>query len=188
MPKVTVPKENRRLIEAKDVALMLEKAPTIRDKAIITLYYIFGVRREEPLTMTKDDIWMDKDWLYLKVKREKVPKRMVLPRVDTLKVSLGTPFLQNLIAHWESVGEGKPLFAYHSNPKTSSHHIYMMIKRCNPNVWIHLFRHTRAEKFRALGYSDAELMSWFGWLDPRTPSHYVHPAIKTIEEMGRRIE
>jgi integrase len=188
MPKVTVPKEDRRLIEAVDVQRMMDAAPNGRDRAIIALYYIFGVRRDEPLEMRKEDIWMDERWLYLKVKREKVPKRMVMPRIDTLKVSKETPFLCHLILHWAEIKPGELLFAYHSNPKTASHHVYMMIKKLNPNVWIHLFRHTRAERFRALGYSDAELMSWFGWTDPRTPAHYVHPSTKTIEDMGRSIE
>lgn len=187
MPKVTVPEENRRLIEASDVARMIEIAPSMRDKALIALYYIFGVRRNEPLEMRKESIWLDSDWFYLKVKREKVPKRMVLPRVDTLKVSKSTPFLQHIMAHWSSLKEGDMLFDYHSNPRTASHNIYVMIKKLNPNIWIHLFRHTRAEKFRAAGYSDAELMSWFGWTDPRTPAHYTHPSTKTIEDMGSGI-
>ena len=187
MPKVTVPKELRRLIEASDVAQMIEKAPTMRDRALIALYYIFGVRRDEPLEMRKESIWMDSDWLYLKVKREKVPKKVVMPRVDTLKIPKCTPFIQHIVAHWASLNEGDLMFNYHSNPRTASHAIYMMIKRLNPNVWIHLFRHTRAEKFRAAGYSDAELMAWFGWMDPRTASHYTHPSTKTIEDMGRSI-
>lgn len=188
MPLIKVPKENRRLIDAVDMTQLIEKAPTLRDKAIITLYYIFGVRREEPLDMRKEDIWMDEEWFYLKVKREKVPKRMVLPRVDTLKVKMNTPFLQYLIAHWHSINDGNLLFSYHPNPKTTSHKIYLMIKKLNPNIWIHLFRHTRAEKFRSLGYSNVELMAWFGWTDPRTPARYSHPAIKTIEDMGSKIE
>ena len=122
------------------------------------------------------------------MKREKIPKKMVLPRVDTLKVLRNTRFLQYLIAYWSSLNDGDKLFEYHPNPKTSSCYIYNMIKKLNPDIWIHLFRHTRAEKFRSQGFSDAELMAWFGWTDARTPSNYTHPSTKTIEDMGSVIE
>jgi len=187
MPKIKVPKEKRHLYTVKDVAQMIEKAPTLRDKSLIALYYIFGLRRNEPYYINKEDIWMDHKWFYLRTKREKLPKKMVLPRVDVLKVSIDTVFLEYIIEQWKSVKEGRVWF-YHSNPDTFAHKVYLMVKKTNQNGWIHLFRHTRAERFREQGYSDVELMAWFGWTDARTPSRYVHPARKTIEEMGSKIE
>jgi len=187
MPKIAVPKENRHVYTASDITNMVEKAPTKRDKALIALYYIFGTRRNEPFFMHKDDMWIEGEWFYLKVKREKVPRKMVLPRVDTLKVKLGTPFLGFIIDYLKD-NETEFPFLYHPNHETSAHKVYLMVKVTNPNAWIHLFRHTRAERFREAGYSDAELMAWFGWTDARTPSRYVHPARKTIEDMGGCIE
>ena len=187
MPKTTVPKELREILEPETVAAMIEKAPRPMDKALIAVYYIFGVRRNEPLNMRKDNLWMDSSWLYFRVKREKVPKGKVLPRIDTLKVSLDTPFLHYLVGYWATL-EGDIMFNYHPNPRTASCYAYNMIKKADNNVWTHLFRHTRAERFRAAGFSDAELMAWFGWTDARTPSNYTHPSTKTIEDMGSAIE
>ena len=187
MPLIKVPKEERHLYTPDEVALMIEKAPSLRDKSLIALYYIFGFRRNEPYYIEKQDIWLDDEWFYVRVKREKIPKKMVLPRVDTLKVRKETRFVDLMIEQWNTIQEGKVWF-YHSNPNTFAHKVYLMVKATNSNGWIHLFRHTRAERFRELGYSDSELMAWFGWVDARTPSHYVHPSRKTIEDMGSRIE
>lgn len=188
MPLIKVPKENRQLYTADDVALMIEKAPTLRDKSLIALYYIFGMRRNEPYFIFKEDVWVDDEWLFIRVKREKIPKKTVLPRVDTLKVSKKTRFVDLIIEHWKVIEPFYKVWFYHNNPGTFAHKVYLMVKATNINGWIHLFRHTRAERFREQGYSDSELMAWFGWLDARTPSHYVHPSRKTIEEMGSKIE
>ena len=188
MPRIAVPKELRHLYTPDEVAQMIENAPTLKDKSLIAFYYIFGVREKEPFFVRKEDIWMDNEFFYVKVKREKIPEGMVLPRIDTLKVKLSTIFLNYIIEHLNEVKDGEYIWFYANNFETSRHKVYLMIKKLNPEGWIHLFRHTRAERFREKGYSDAELMAWFGWINPNTPRKYTHPSNKTIEEMGNEIE
>ena len=189
MPIIKIPFEERHLITPNEVDQMIKTAPELKDKAIIALYYIFGVRRNEPLSIIKEDIWIDDKWFYIKIKREKMKKGSVLPRIDTLKVTKDTKFLSYIIELWSGLNDGDFLFSYHPNPATASLKIYHMIRKINPKIWIHLFRHTRNDYFRRKGYTREQRMAWFGWSDPRTPDKsYSHPAEKDIEEMGSKIE
>lgn len=189
MPNIKVPIEERHLYTPDEVAQMIEKAPTLKDKSLIAFYYIFGVREKEPFYIKREDIWVDDEWFYVKVKREKVPKGVILPKIDTLQVKLDTIFLDYIIEQFNNTKEGEFVWFYHSNLETARIYVWKMIKKTNPNAWIHLFRHTRNDYFRRKGKTREQRMAWFGWTDVRTPDkHYSHPDERDIKEMGSEIE
>jgi len=169
MPKIKVPMEKRRLYTPFRVAQMIQNAPSLKDKSIIALYYIFGVREKEPLFMTKEDIWFDDEWLYVRVRREKPSKKRVLPQIDVLKVNINTRFVEYILRYWRGAKDGERIWFYAENLETARNYVWKMIKELDPDGWVQLFRHSRKAYFRKKGYSDKHLMAWFGWDDPRTP-------------------
>jgi len=186
---IRVPKERRKLITADIVARMIDTAPTRQDKAVLVFYYIFGTRVSEAFTIEKSDMWIDGEWLYVKIKRSKEDSKTLFPRIDTLKVRTSTPFIQYLIAHWSSVKEGK-LFRYgRYDVSTARGKVWKMVKGTNPDSWVHLFRHSRNEASRQKGYTRFQRAVWHGWKDPTTADKsYSHPSEKDIEDIGGDIE
>lgn len=185
---VNVDKNNRHLIEPFEVAQMIEMAARNMDKSIIALYYITGIRVSEAFGIRKEDIWKDDKFLYIKILREKRSKKEIIPSPSVLSLSLETHFLPYIITQWEMTEPGDVIWNYSDNPNNARVYVFKMLKKLNPNIWPHLFRHTRAEFFRSKGLSERELMAWFGWIDARTPTHYTHPDENTIKKMGSMIE
>ena len=187
MGEVKVPFDNRRLIDPEVAGDMIRRAKNIPDQAIIAFYYIFGTRVSEPFYMKKDDIWLDEDWFCVKIRREKT--KGILPKIDTLKVKTDTVFLHYLIAHWSSLNDGDRVWDFGNNTNTFRNYVWRLMKRLNADVWPHLFRHSRNEYLRRKGFTTAQRMSWFGWIDPSTADKsYSHPPEKEIEQMGDSIE
>jgi len=186
MPKIKVPKERRKLITPEVMGGMINRAKTRKDKAVLVFYYIFGTRVSEAFTITKSDMWIYGDILYVKIKRSKT--KGTFPKIDTLRAKTTTPFIHYLIAHWSEVQEGR-LFDYGENSNTFRNKVWKLVKSVNPDAWVHIFRHTRNDAFRRKGYTAAQRMAWFGWVDPKTADKsYSHPSEKEIEQMGGDIE
>ena len=188
MPLIKVPKERRHLLTQFEVAQMIEKAPTLRDKSIIALYYITGIRCSEAWSIGKDDIWWDMESLHLRITRKKRSKKEVIPSPSILIIDLKTPFIEHIQRQKEATEDGKQVWHYADNPTTARIYMSRMLKSLNQDVWPHLFRHTRAESFRIKDFSDRELMAWFGWKDIRSTTKYTHPSEKTIKKMGSEIQ
>jgi len=188
MPLIKVPKEERHLIEPYMVAQMMEKAQTLKDKSIIALYFITGMRVKEAFKIRKEDIWQDEKYVYVRIEYQKRSKKEVIPLTSVLPINKETNFLSYIIQQWASINDGEYIWNYASNPDTARVYVWKMLKDLNPNIWIHLFRHTRNDYFRRKGMTREQRMAWFGWTDIRTPDKYTHVSDKELKEMGDVIE
>jgi len=189
MPKIKVEYEKRKLLTPEIVGGMINRAPTLQDKAIIVFYYVFGARVSEAFTIEKDDMWIYGEWFNARIKRKKTKKESVLPKIDTLKVKTTNTFIHYLIAHWSSIKEGKVFRYGRYDVSTARVKVWKMVKKTNPDSWVHLFRHTRNDAFRRKGFTTRQRMSWFGWQLPKSAEKtYAHPSEDEIEQMGSDIE
>jgi integrase len=50
--------------------------------------------------------------------------------------------------------------------------VYMVVRRNMVDYWPHLFRHNLATGFSKLGYTENDLMKWFGWTRYETAVRY----------------
>ncbi len=50
--------------------------------------------------------------------------------------------------------------------------IYMIVRRNLEDYWPHLFRHNLATGFSRVGFSESDLMKWFGWTRYETAERY----------------
>lgn len=50
--------------------------------------------------------------------------------------------------------------------------IYMVVRKHLSDYWPHLFRHNLATGFSRVGYSEGDLMKWFGWTRYETAERY----------------
>lgn len=50
--------------------------------------------------------------------------------------------------------------------------VYMVLRRNIEEYWPHLFRYNLATGFSELGFSEGDLMKWFGWTRYETAEHY----------------
>jgi len=64
----------------------------------------------------------------------------------------------------------------------------MEIKKLNPKVSPHVFRHTRLTKLALRGATGPDLMDWAGWTDIRPAAKYLHAAGKLAEKFADKID
>ncbi|MEM3484845.1 MAG: site-specific integrase [Candidatus Methanomethyliaceae archaeon] len=170
MPKYKF--KRQELTTKEEVERMIRQADKPWLKAIIAFLYLFGCRCSEALLVKKEDLWVENDTIHVKIP--------ILKRKDTngpyerplhiLRVKQDAPFADVVLDYWRSVPEGKRLFP-HSRWWT-----WKQIKKLNPNMSPHVFRHDRLTKI-ALKRPDPYLLKeWAGWSDTRPAEHYVEAA------------
>lgn len=68
------------------------------------------------------------------------------------------------------------IFGIESQPtwdeRLSRQAVYNIIKKHTGNCWPHLFRHSLATGFARVGFSENDLMKWFGWTRYETAERY----------------
>ena len=148
-------------------------APT-RWKAFILFLWFTGVRRNEAIAISTDDISIDGDFLRIRIYTLKKRRKSEMDRIRInyipLKHPLAKPVIQHLIKILQlSKKKGKPLKLFPWKHDTA----WRIVKHFDPSWYPHLFRHTRAvllaQNPRITVWSHAY---WFGWDDLRMSMRY----------------
>jgi len=181
MPKYKYRRED--YLSPAEVRGMIERARTLRDKALVAFLYIFGTRITEALKLRRERFWKEGNYLVVDVgilKRRKEagplkPRHILYARLDT-------PFMEYLLKHLETVREGERVFPM------SRFKAWRIIKELNPNCSPHFFRHTRLWRLARAGATEAELMEWAGWSDTRPAGRYIRATGRLARRLADRID
>jgi len=170
-----------------EVRLMIQKARWFWLKALIAFLYLYGCRITEALNMQKRHIWTDGTYLIaqigvLKRRREKKGPYESLPHL--IHVNLNSPFIQDaLVPYLMSISDSDlRLWRY------SRQLVWRRLKELNQLTSPHLFRHDRLMKLALKGATEAELMDWAGWSDPRPAADYIRPTGRLAANMADKID
>jgi len=193
---------------------MLEKADD-RMKCIIALLWIFGKRINEILRLKREDIWIDDRFLYVRftVSKKRHRREAPIPETYLKKIRLDHPYVPYILRWVERIREGY-IFPSWSRAKKvkvrtkyenregktvtgeyeyviegghlTRQRVYQLLKKINPDAWLHLFRESLATYMAERGASEEELMHWFDWSDIRTAHKYVKRGTKLIEKWAER--
>lgn len=180
MPKIKVKRDD--VLSPEEVQSMVQRAQTTELEALIIFLYVFGCRISEALSVIKEDIWYEGDYLFVRIKtlKQKEKSTTVIKRV--LKVNTSTPLLGNLIKYHLDLPYGQRLF------KRTRFYYWVWIKKLNNKAWLHLFRHTRATRFAEKGADVYHMMAWFGWADPRRALTYVRRGTRFIDDLADKVD
>lgn len=185
MPKIN--KIRTDVLNAIEVAHMIDKSPTPEIRCMVALLYNYGMRVTEMIEIKIGDIRIKNDYLYIRTKTLKA-RAKVIPEKRTLKRHLSNPFMNYILEHYNSVINSNQVWLFPSPYNIGSHitrkTVLNIVTRLDPTVWCHLFRHTRATIFGEENATESQLVAWFGWADSRPAQRYVRKSERLIQTLA----
>lgn len=187
MPRIKIaPRDPMTRDEVKD---MIERAKTLRDKALIACLYLLGSRITEILTLKKSDVIITDDEVTfvtkpLKRRNEQSPllfrRSLTFPR---------TALFMDFFVKWAGgiAQEDGFLFpSYGKHGHLTRQRAWQIIKELNPNTFPHFFRHTRGTW--VYEESGNDLIATKEWLGRITlPVEYIGRRSIKLDRLAKRI-
>ena len=146
-------------------------------KALVVCLWVFGIRIGEARSRLRKDFSIQQGYLWLNappLKRTDEPRRVLPIRIDT-------PFLEYLLSYIRDLEPNKKIWGY------SSVWCWVQLKRLDPTLCAHRFRHNRATMIALTRAHPYELQSWLGHSDIRMASLYIHSSGVFAEDLGKRL-
>jgi len=84
--------------------------------------------------------------------------------------------------------ENSILWHFSDNRDSNRVLAWRAIKKLNPTIYPHLFRHTRLTRLAEKGATAAQLMTWAGWKNIKMAATYVQRSEKLIEDLADKID
>lgn len=187
MPRIKVIRED--ILSQQEVEDMISIANNIRDKAIISILYLYGCRITECLNLKKSDITIDNKYIHIKFTVLKRKSKSGLPFKHVVLVNRDSPFTSYIIDHVTAFDNpDDDLFLNDNGNRMMRQEFTRILKKITNNAWCHLFRHTRLTKLAEQGATATQLMTWAGWTDTRPAGIYVQRSTKLIKPLADKIE
>ena len=180
---LTIIMPDNDIISELEVAKMIESCDELRFKAMIATLWATGHRISEILDLKTTDIYSDKKWIYFTfnvLKRKKKENGERTNYIHTIKVPRELSFTEYILL-WKDECKEEMLFDF------TRQYAFLIIKRLNPAVHPHQFRHTLATKFAERGANKYEMDAWFGWTGWGTSDKYVQKGTALIENIANRM-
>lgn len=194
-PPCEIPKER--------VQEMIDRCERERDKAIIAILWIYGLRPAELVMLKRENFEIRDDVVILKhetVKHKNIKGIVGEQRkIVTKIVPRNTPFMDIVVNYVNKFAPGDYLFSLHNwklSPM-STQWVKMIVyeasrcmkcaacrirKRCPSSIPPYFFRHNRNNNFAKLGKGVKFLVDWNGWDDIRTALKYVRREPVEVKE------
>lgn len=162
----------------------LEKAKgvTVWLPCLIALLWIFGKRISENLALYREDLRLEKGYLYVKftVLKKKSRKAEPVPKVYLKKINTkhkGVPYITEYINKIET----GPLF-----PNLSRELARYYFRKVTTKAWFHLFRESLATQMAEHEATEEQLLHWFDWQRVETAHRYVKRGTRLIKKFADR--
>jgi integrase len=162
-----------------------------RVKCLIALLWLFGKRITEYLWLKRKDLWVERNYLYVRFTVQKKRKRGAQPIKERYlkRITLENPYAEFVIQYIEGIADPEA-FLFPSDRSaygyTSRNHAYRILKGLDRDAWCHLFRESLATKMAEEGATEEELMHWFDWDNPQSAHKYVKKGTKLTEKWAKR--
>jgi len=185
MPKYKF--KRRELTTEAEVRDMIIRARWQWLKALIAFLYLFGCRVSEALNLYRKDVWVEGNYLVAKIgvlkrRRERRGPYENIPHL--IHVSLNAPFVKEvLLPYLNKIDDpNRKLWG------KSRQLVWLRLKELNPLISPHVFRHDRLMKLAMKGATEAQLMDWAGWSDPRPAGRYIRATGRLAAELADKVD
>ena len=170
----------RDIITHEELDELMIKLPSPIEKSLVSFLYLTGCRIGEALQIRNRDIEFTDDKMNIRIRTLKT--KATLP-YRTLWISLDAPYIDVINERTQQLtGPDDLMWPIHYRT------FLRRVNAINPNIWPHLFRHTRLTLFAQKGFTEFQLQRWTGWVDTRPAKRYVHQSDKLIEKMGDSVD
>ena len=165
------------ILQPSEVEMMVDMIPSSKDKAMISMLYIYGNRPSELRNIKKEDFWLENNRLCVSIetkkKRLEAGKNLIVIDKRNLWCPLSSPFTRYIMKYLEECDNGVPVFWYGKNDNTANSRIDKKLKAVNPDTCAYLFRHTRNTILGENGATESQMVAWNGWADGRPAYRYI---------------
>jgi integrase len=158
---------------------------TQKYKVLIAILYLTGHRINEILKLHREDVELVNKKLVFHIL---VSKRREFFRHD-IYVGESSPYVNMINDYVQTLDSGKLLFEseYELDTPITRQYVGIILRRLDPTVHPHLFRHTRATMFARSGYSEWQIQAWFGWKTSGMATNYVSKGSAMLGDMGDHV-
>jgi len=185
-------------LRSQEIKSIIDKAGEIYGlwfQACLAIAWLFGKRISEILTLKREDCSFDSEYIHIrflvlkKSRRKKTGQKISKDEYERKnrflkRISVKNPYAHYIIDHLDQVETGW-LFTIEGR-RVSRFQLHRRLKKCDPNAWFHLFRHSLATVMAERGATETELMSWFDWTAPKVAHGYVVRGPKLTERLSNR--
>lgn len=175
--------KRKTYLSKSEVATMIYNAHEPWLKSLIAFLYLFGARITEALRLVPEDFKFEGNNLFVRIgilKRHS-DKGPIEP-AHILKISREAPFMELLSQYVLAKRPGEKVWRQHRG------HVWRKIKQLNAKCSPHFFRHSRIFHLAELGATEADLMDWAGWSDPRPAGRYIKATGRLAHKYSDRID
>jgi len=180
MPKIKTKRED--ILRSFEITPLLDNCSSWL-ACLIALAWIFGKRISELLKVSKEDVRVDDEFLYVRflVSKKKSRVDTPVPKPFLKRIVLKHPGVPYILNQIEQIREGK-LF-----PKMTRQLALYYLKKVDSKCWWHLFRESLATEMAERHATEEELMHWFDWDRVDTAHDYVKRGTRLTERLSQRI-
>ena len=172
----------REIMDDDEFEATLTNGRNPRDRAIFLFYYIFGCRVSEGLKLKAGtNARVEDGRIIIHFQREKQRKSAVISK-DILRIHINSKYAEELASWIKSRAEGEYLFRGRTEGHLTRFGVLKILKRMNPNIWVHFLRANKVTYFKTKGIELGKRIDWFGWADSRPDKSYAGRQPVELEE------
>jgi len=184
MPRYKFVREEITTIE--ELQDMIDKTRYEWLKSLLAFLYLFGCRVSEALQLRRRNLWIESPDLAARIgvlKRRERSKGPYQTVDHILRVNLKAPFISDyLLPYLEKLRPEQKVWS------VSRQLVWLRMKEVNQQCSPHVFRHDRLMKLAQKGATEAELMDWAGWSDPRPAGDYIRATGRLAARLADKVD
>lgn len=162
-----------KVIPAKDVKRLIDKADSLQLRLLVELFAETGARIGEINNLRIKDVQFDEHSGILWLKGKSKPR--------SRRVYFSVPDLKKWINEHHNKADPEARFFRWGYSQIEKKIKGLGLKVLKRNIHPHMFRHTKATEDSRL-FTDREMMVLFGWTTPSTIEVYSHLSMKDVDD------
>lgn len=162
------------IVRTPEGKLLMIQARDPRVKYLLAMLIGFGKRITEVVSLDRGDLHVDADgFINVKFTILKSKPKAGIMKVRTKRLSLKHWCAPSIIKYVQYIQAGFILPSYGQTGHITRQMAGLWLKKLDPDIWPHLFRHSLATMMAENGATAFELKAYFDWDDVRTAQRYV---------------
>lgn len=184
MPKIKSMRDD--IIRPDELKLYLKMAShKPKHQNLMVWLYAFGKRISETVTLKRDDVHYDDNYIYARFRILKTRPISGLRTVKTKRLTRKHWLAPLLVRHIEDISEGYLFPSWGQTGHLTREGADYILKKYSDEIWCHLFRHSLAVQMAEHGADILGLMAWFDWEDEKTAIRYIRTYGHVMEQLSK---
>ena len=175
------------IVRTPEGKLLMKRARDPRVRYLLAMLIGFGKRVTEVLTVDRSDFHVSEDgFIVVKFKILKSRPKSGIMKIRTKRLSIRHWCARPIVEYVQYVEGGYLLPSYGQHGHITRQTAGFWLKKLDPDIWPHLFRHSLATMMAENGATAFELKAYFDWDNMNTAMRYVRETEALSEKWADR--